>query len=813
MADSFQQEVEDRIAGGMPEKPKQGKLIGRAASERPAWAAPGSVRAQEIERDNAQQGVGADFMDGVRTTAAAGIKDTIQTEAPALIEETWGTDSISKAYEAEGPVGAALQALNVGGTAALTIFGYRSGEKDYDKEEKYEELTKGIPFEYHADILEHDNFEAASRARNNVMEQMERGKRMTQQDGGQLAALAGSLFDVDMPLVAFSGGAYGAAKVAGASLKASRILRVPAGAALRVSGALQGANAGAQAGAIVGAFDAANRETVGWQDMAEMSLQSMLLGTAIGTAVKGDVRLSVQEAQKEFYGRIAADDNAFKQPVQLDTMRGENIKDYQQQQEPFILEDEVGESSVGAIQVTPGMRMQRPTYLPNATITPTNHAWIDAAAEWRHNSGWAQRKADDDATWWAKVAMSGGMNLTTNNFNRLYKSKSAVANYLAGNIFESTNGLGRGKATAATRMENYHRRMQQHLGEELRQAQTDWARANGHTWQGSGYHITENGKAVFNREVMLELNDRRLGMASTRSPEIRRAADQYELAGEEALNIAKGRQGEQSVDGFENVPTGRGYTPYKWSGSKIKQLEADGVVTRDDLVQAMAQAYREAGMGVGKDAEAVAKAVIHRALTRDAEMDMSVMGMLTGDGKDFMRESMILGGMREADADAVIERLTGAQHNRSKEAFAKTRNDIDMGMTIPTRDGSHLSVVDLFDHDMHGVWQRYTRQMSGSAALARHGIINRAERREIIDAMRAEQAALGEEPMQAELIEAMLSHFNAGPVHGFAAGVTNEGIGHAALAKRIANLSLLEKLGVSQIAETDMAIAQNGIAN
>jgi hypothetical protein len=121
--------------------------------------------------------------------------------------------------------------------------------------------------------------------------------------------------------------------------------------------------------------------------------------------------------------------------------------------------------------------------------------------------------------------------------------------------------------------------------------------------------------------------------------------------------------------------------------------------------------------------------------------------------------------------------------------------------------------VDLLDNDLHGVWQRYTRQVSGSAALARHGITNRAKRREIIDAMRAEQRALGEEPMDAELLEAMFSHFNAGPVHGRVMGQTNEGIGILALAKRITNLSLLEKLGVTQLAETGVAIAQQGLAN
>ena len=137
-----------------------------------------------------------------------------------------------------------------------------------------------------------------------------------------------------------------------------------------------------------------------------------------------------------------------------------------------------------------------------------------------------------------------------------------------------------------------------------------------------------------------------------------------------------------------------------------------------------------------------------------------------------------------------------------------------MATRIRTKDGSDLSIVDLLDNDLHGVWQRYARQLSGSAALARHGITNRAKRREIIDAMRAEQRALGEDEFDTELLEAMFSHFNAGPVHGYGwTGKANEGIGNVALAKRIANLALLEKLGATQIAETGVIIAQNGLAN
>lgn len=775
MSDLFKQQVEDRIDG------------------EDRYALPGSRRAAEKDRADAQQSGVEDFKDGIRSTAAAGIARVVSDEAPELFREQTGRELSFSPLDAPARIRSVVSSLA----------GFRAGEKDYDKDEKYDELTKDIPYEYHDDIMENDNFLAASRSRQRVLDDLERGRRMTQQDGGQLAALAGSLFDVDMPLTLMSGGAYGAAVVSRAALRGSRMARLSPAAAMRLSGSAQGLNAGLQAGVTVGVADAAVRETVGWQDVANMALMSMTMGGGIGGAVKGDVRVSVREAQKEFYHKIANDDPAFKEDVNVNDMDADNLLHFQR----------VEEGSIGAAQAQP---VPRDVGEPVDGATPANMDWIAAARNWRDETGWQVNKDAADAQWWGKVAQSPIANMTTNNFTRLYKSKSAVANYIAGSLFESAGGLGRGRATAAIRMENYHKRIQKHLGEDLRRAQAEWAKQNDATWSGSGYHISEQGKAVFNREVMLELNDRAMGRSSTRNPEIKKAADQYELAGQEALSIGRGRDGETAIDGFDGLPDRRGYTPYKWSGAKINEHIKAGTVSEEDIVAAVAEGYRKAGLGQGKDAHKVAKAVVHRARTKEADIDTSVLSLLSGDGKDFLRDVLTTAGTSAKEVDAILQRLTGKQHEASKESFAKARNDIDMNATVKTRDGTDLRLVDLFDNDLHGVWQRYTRQISGSGALARHGITNRAQRKEIIAAMRAEQRALGEDPIDAGLIEAMMSHFNAGPVHGYGFGknpTTNEGIGHAALAKRIANLSLLEKLGVTQIAETGVMIAQNGVAN
>jgi hypothetical protein len=92
------------------------------------------------------------------------------------------------------------------------------------------------------------------------------------------------------------------------------------------------------------------------------------------------------------------------------------------------------------------------------------------------------------------------------------------------------------------------------------------------------------------------------------------------------------------------------------------------------------------------------------------------------------------------------------------------------------------------------------------------GITNRAQRKVVIAALQAEQRAVGDVVSESDLMDAMFSHFDAGPVWGFSGGQVNKGIGRiAATAKRLANISLLEKLGITQLGELGAVIAMTGM--
>jgi hypothetical protein len=348
----------------------------------------------------------------------------------------------------------------------------------------------------------------------------------------------------------------------------------------------------------------------------------------------------------------------------------------------------------------------------------------------------------------------------------------------------------------------------------------NWAKRNQSGFAGSEYGISQSGKAAFNRQVMLERNNRQLHPKekwANADEDIVRAADSYDSAARDSLSIAKGRDDQHSVLGMDKVDDNPHYTPYNWSAAKIANAIRTGVVERTEIIRALAESYRSTGMALGKDADAVAEAVIRRSELRDAEIDSSVHSLLQADGQEFLRDSLERSGMKQAEVEGIMTRLVGAAANRSKEGFAKSRNEIDMSTPITTKDGSEMLIVDLLSHDMAGDWQSYTRRVAGASALARQGITSRAARKEVISAIHAEQRALGEPLTPREEIESMFSNFDGGAVKGWSATVNptaapaSAGLGMS-VAKRMVQLAWLNQLGLTQLGETGAMIAQNGIA-
>ena len=249
------------------------------------------------------------------------------------------------------------------------------------------------------------------------------------------------------------------------------------------------------------------------------------------------------------------------------------------------------------------------------------------------------------------------------------------------------------------------------------------------------------------------------------------------------------------------------------NGVGILKYERSGVVTRKSVVQAFEDALIAAG-APPYAAKAIAEANVTRAVYGDADVDTSMASIMNADGRQMLEARLLANGVSDSVVKRIMQTFDTLAEEKGTAGFAKHRNDLDLDVQVKTEDGSDLRLVDLLDHDIPTILDRYRRGVAGSAALARKGIDSRAARQEIIEAMQAEQRALGEKPLDADFINAVFSEFDAGPSWGYSNGQLTKGIGAPlAIAKGVANLSLLNKLGFAQLAEEGSRMAALGLVS
>lgn len=761
-----------------------------------------TVREQEeLQRQSREQGVVENVKTGFQDTALSAGITIAQDEGELLLDET-GYQAPEETSDFLGTVMNTVEDASMHAIAGIAaMIGFRAGEADYDKDAERDRLIKDIPISLQDSIMQEDNLGAAERTRERILTEIERGRTIAAQEGVSptMALMLGSMVDVDIPLTFMSGGGLAAAKVAAKTTALAKKAGVGAKVAERTAGVAVGASSGLQAGLAVGIAETNWKETADWTNVADVALTTTLLGAGFGAALP-DFSASIKEARTELYDNVTQ--GKTDQTVHATGMVPVNRMNL--------------DTGVGAAQAGDQKGVLRATREdPLDLQTDADVELRRMAEDWRHESGWQERKDLAADELWTKVATSGALNLTTSNFNTLYMSNSAIANWFAGNVFESANGLGRGRWTSSMGTDIYNKTIFDPIAMEVTPALTAWAKENNHLMLGKLPAPSTEGKALFNRAVMLERNARYYGRPSTTTDvHILRAADAFDEAANRAVKVGKGREGETAMDGFENLQERAGYSPQLWNGKAMTDLIESGRASRKSIEHGMADAYRAAGMWEGKDALAVAKAVVGRAMHKSEDMDTSMVNLLSKDGREFLRETLQNSSVSKDDIERILTRVTGDVEGRAREGFTKSRNDIDLDGTIESTDGSDIRIVDLLDQDLGGTWNRYARRVAGGAALARVGITSRAQRKQFIKAMQAEQRALGETPIEADLMESMLSHFNGGAVKGYSNGVLEEGIGtELSMLKKVTNLSLLQQLGIPQLAETGATIATTGIQN
>lgn len=763
------------------------------------------TRQREIDVDAAQRDTLGNLGSGLEATAVAGFGRRVLDEAE-IIKQRYQTGTLQEPTLVEQ---LGLIAGDAGVPFTPDRFDILTADPDYNSDDHIERLAKDVPHGMLADILAERSLDAALAVRARILSDTDRQRIDSLQMGaGSAAILAGSLIDVDLPLNFFSGGMVGAAKVARLGVRAAKVANLGIAGQARTASILRGTVGGAQAGAIVGLVDQESRETAGTVDTVASILGGALLGGALDGAVNG----ARQKVYDDYLQRVATDDPTLTTNNAVEDMYNPSAAIDIPDADSFVGGSTVGAAQVQDVPGLPPLDIQDPLKMHG----PVEQAISANSHRSNHESGFYDRRTDEADKFWTKIGASPWTSAVgTGFFFRLYNSKSPTANWLSHAVYESSNGIGRGKNNAATIAENVEPVIKTQLLAEPVARQSWGKRHPEFTHLQAGLTVTSEGRRVFNRQVMLERNRRDMGkeLSGDLDKDVRLAADAYDNATRVSHRELIGRKDQRSVDGMENVPENPHWTPYLWDGTAVNRIISAGTATFRTLQESLARGYQARGMNA-KDSMLIALAGLRRAELKDADIDMSVASMLQGDGQAMVRDVLTGSGVSKREIDGLLKRLVGDVEERGKESFAKRRNELDMSVTIPTTDGTELQLVDLLSQNLQTDWDRYARRVAGSVGLARQGITNRAKREQIISTIHAEQRSFGEKITPANELRAMFTNFNGGATKGWASwssGELEEPGAAVSIAKRMTNLAWLGKNGLTQVGETGAISAQRSM--
>jgi len=487
-----------------------------------------------------------------------------------------------------------------------------------------------------------------------------------------------------------------------------------------------------------------------------------------------------------------------------------------------------GRSTVGARQTTntgPGLASIRSTRVQDIiTNARQRNTQIGVEREWFDNTS----KLDQVNAGLGKAArrFNDFVQATplATDFAKFMRSGSAVAQMFAYDMLENASGIVRNNRSGAALMDHYQKTM---LGDFLpyHDAFDEFAgRVHGATGaKGIWRKITDTKmRQDFNAQIIEELNARNYGYKSTvPDPAVSRAADAIDNTFKREIEISAGRPGEGQVKGYDTLTPKSGYFPQKWVGSKMQQLInsgkfGTGAAGKKAIVTAIKEAYQNLHPAMSpKDAEIWADAVVTRALTTNEGISMNLVGILKdNDGRQALEDILQRNGATPAEITRVIDKITGTKEEAGRAGHTKHRLDADMRFTA----SNGIKLMDLVDTDINKIVAQRARKSAGAAALARKGIYSRADLDEIREVILKEQEANGpaipsgskvddfldnNKHLTAQDIDDMFSYFLGQPIAGGISPTYSR-------MRKITNLSLLNQLGLTQLAELGPTIAAVG---
>lgn len=257
------------------------------------------------------------------------------------------------------------------------------------------------------------------------------------------------------------------------------------------------------------------------------------------------------------------------------------------------------------------------------------------------------------------------------------------------------------------------------------------------------------------------------------------------------------------TEGFEDVVYKKGHMSTDWSGPKAAAIELD--VGSDVLIQTMKKGIMNKTPDMSDELAFRYATAIHRHMrSADLGNPMGMLGMTSENGVASLEGAIETSGSHIGTGMTPREMALKFLYKDGEGGTAKaSRQKIDIDLSVPIP-GTDKTLLDLQNNDVYATLDRAVRSQSRIAGLSSQDVQLR-EWEDMRAAAADEALATGRDVKAAvRAIDDVASMYSDGAVRGGAGRVVGR-------LNKLAILSFLPQLGVTQIAEAGVAMSVSGV--
>lgn len=387
------------------------------------------------------------------------------------------------------------------------------------------------------------------------------------------------------------------------------------------------------------------------------------------------------------------------------------------------------------------------------------------------------------------------------DYDRLVRDGGSIGKRLAYELLDSPVGQVVNNRSANNVSDLVQRQAAVEYAPNARYHYSQWAADRGIKKFSHKYHF--NGQTEFGRELQLYRETIHAGKQPDPNTHASVVAASEDL--DRAFSKSLDNMKKYGVEGFEDVEFKAGYTPHSWRGDKFSKIEYTPGVGSGRVIAALQRGILDKSPELDEQMAFIyAVAIRNHATNKTLGNPIGPLGSVSDDGLVALQRAIEENGLHLESGQTAEEMARGILFKDSERGTAKSsRRRIDIDMTTPIQ-GTNFTLLDLVDNDVYALADRQVRTQANYAGLANSGI-------QLRDRAIWKQAAIDEArstgrdaEAAAKVVDDIFSYFGEGAFAGGTGPV-------AGRLNKLAILSFLPQLGITQTAELGVAMSVGGI--